>query len=53
MLTGYPPHYTTNLNELMNRIKFNSINFEHIKNKIASNLLEKMLNQNHVLRPSI
>lgn len=33
MLTGYPPHYTVNVNELVNRIQYNTISFVHFKNK--------------------
>lgn len=53
MLTGFPPHYTVEISDLLNRIKYNSISFEHLQDKQAVHLLEKMLNQKPELRPTI
>jgi serum/glucocorticoid-regulated kinase 2 len=46
MLTGLPPFYTTNREELFERIKFGSLKFPATLSPAAKNLLEGLFQKN-------
>ncbi|KAM3140380.1 hypothetical protein pb186bvf_007540 [Paramecium bursaria] len=53
MLFGYPPFYTTNVDELLNNIRYGRVNTDHFKNQLVQKILGKMLDQNPNNRPTL
>ena len=46
MVTGLPPFYTTNRDELFNRIKFQKVKFSSKVSPVLRDLLEKLFEKN-------
>lgn len=46
MLTGYPPHFTHNVDHLLERILYSPIDYDKVKSQTAIKLLKLMLDRN-------